>query len=69
MGNDMAEQTVQHAPQPSASASSEAVHANSGLAVLFESGYADDEPGDVAHVEDNLLIAATQDPNPQTLSS
>lgn len=60
---------LDHVLRAVASASSEAVHANSGLAVLFESGYADDEPGDVAHVEDNLLIAATQDPNPQTLSS
>jgi len=61
---------LDHVLRAVASASSEAVHANSGLAVLLETGYKGERPlGSPLHAEDVALIVANCDPNPQMLSS
>jgi signal transduction histidine kinase len=59
---------LDHVLRAVASASSEAVRADSGLAVLFESGYAPGELAGNPSTDGNLLIIADHDPNPEALS-
>ncbi len=59
---------LEHVTRMIISVSSEAMRADSGLAVLFDSSYTDDHRAAILPSEDELVIVADNDPNPATLS-